>query len=117
MGVNDDGSVQGVSAFDATELLREGAVLLDVREPEEIAAGRVEAAVAIPLGELAPRLSELSRGSRIVVVCRSGSRSTVAAHALNADGFDAFNLDGGMLAWRDAGLPIVSDSGGPGFVL
>jgi rhodanese-related sulfurtransferase len=115
--VNDDGSVQGVSAFGATELLRDGAVLLDVREPEEIAAGRAEAAVAIPLGELAPRLGELSRSSKIVVVCRSGSRSTVAAHVLNTDGFDAFNLDGGMLAWQEAGLPIVSDSGGPGFVL
>jgi rhodanese-related sulfurtransferase len=107
-----DVSVEGVTA-----LLGDGAVLLDVREPEETAAGRIESAVAIPLGELAQRLDELPSDTTIVVVCRSGNRSSVATRALNATGFDAVNVAGGMLAWRDAGLPLVSDASGAAIVL
>ncbi len=113
----DDRSVREVGIADATGLLREGALLLDVREPEEIAAGRADQAVTIPLGDLALRLNELPTDSTIVVVCRSGNRSSIAARTLKTEGYDAINLAGGMLAWQDAGLPIVADSGGPGFVL
>ncbi len=103
--------------MEATALLRDGGVLLDVREPEETASGHAESAVTIPLGELGERLGELSCDATIVVVCRTGNRSSVAASALNASGFDAVNLVGGMLAWQDAGLPIASDGGGGGVVL
>lgn len=111
------GSVRSVNVADARALLSGGAVLVDVREPEETATGRAESVVTIPLGELAQRLGELSLDATIVVACRTGNRSSVAARALNAAGYDAVNLDGGMLAWQDAGLPIVSDAGGRGVVL
>lgn len=110
-------TVPGVDVAEASALLRDGAVLLDVREPEETISGRAESAVTIPLGDLAERARELPPDAKIVVVCRAGNRSAFAAHALNVAGYDAVNLEGGMLAWRDAGLPIVSEGGGQGIVL
>jgi rhodanese-related sulfurtransferase len=109
--------VRQVSASQANVLVEDGAVLLDVREPEETASGRAGVAVTIPLGELTERVDELSNDRTIVVVCRTGNRSLIAASALKMAGFDAVNLDGGMLAWQDAGLPIVSDGGRQGIVL
>lgn len=126
MRPDGDGRVSGdtssrpprdVSVAEAIVLMRDGALLVDVREPEETAAGHVESAVTIPLGELAARSDELSNDTTVVAVCRSGNRSSVAARALSASGFEAVNLDGGMLAWQDEGLPIASDGGGPGIVL
>ncbi len=77
--------------------------LVDVREPEEVAAGTLPGAVNIPLGELPARVGELDRGRRVVLLCRSGGRSTQAAEFLSASGFgDVVNLAGGMLAWTDA---------------
>jgi rhodanese-related sulfurtransferase len=109
--------VPAVSAVQAEALVSQGAVLLDVREPEETASGRAEGAMTVPLGELAQRLGELPGDVTFVVVCRTGNRSSIATGALDAAGFDAVNLDGGMLAWQDAGLPVVSEDGGPGIVL
>ncbi|MGA8296742.1 MAG: rhodanese-like domain-containing protein [Acidimicrobiales bacterium] len=113
--MNDD-AVPSVDVGRAATLLRADAVLLDVREPEEFVAGRAENAVAIPIGELALRTGELSKDDTIILVCRTGSRSALATVALNAAGFHAFNLEGGMVAWQDANLPVVSDAG-PGIVI
>ena len=90
--------------------------LIDVREPDEWEAGRIEGARHIPLGELGNRLGEIDRGRPVVAVCRSGSRSGKAADALRARGYDAENLDGGMQAWEQAGLPFSAPDGGPGRV-
>ena len=92
----------------------EGALLLDVREGGEWAAGHAPGAVHLPLGLLARQRPE--RGRRIVVVCRTGSRSARATEALNQWGYDAVNLADGMKAWAAAGLPVVTDDGGPGTV-
>ena len=73
--------------------------LIDVREPDEVAAGTLPGAVNIPLGELPDRLGELDKARRVVVLCRSGGRSTQAAEFLTGQGFtDVVNLEGGMLA-------------------
>lgn len=73
--------------------------LIDVREPFEVAAGTLPGAINIPLGELPARMSELDPNRRVVLLCRSGGRSTAAAQALTAAGFtDVVNLSGGMLA-------------------
>jgi rhodanese-related sulfurtransferase len=75
--------------------------LIDVREPKEVAAGTIDGAKNIPLGQLPDRLSELASDRRVVVLCRSGGRSTKAAEFLTASGFsDVVNLEGGMLAYE-----------------
>jgi len=106
-----------VDPIAADEAAVDGALLLDVREPAEFAAGHAPGAVLVPLGELEARHGELPRDRPIVCVCRSGSRSAFAAEALVAAGYDAVNLAGGMLAWAVEGLAITTDDGRAGTVL
>jgi rhodanese-related sulfurtransferase len=95
-----------VSPRAAEALVREGARLIDVREPEELVEdGRIPGAEHIPLAQLSDRAAGLA-GDRILVVCRSGARSGMAADALRASGFDAANVDGGILRWERDGLPV-----------
>lgn len=81
--------------------------LLDVRRDEELRGdlGRLEDAVHIPLDLLRDRLDALPRDKPVVSVCRSGRRSAMATTILRREGFDAANVAGGMLRWRDLGLP------------
>jgi rhodanese-related sulfurtransferase len=90
-------------------------LVIDVREPDEFTGplGHVAGARSIPLARLAARAAELdaeldaSAGRPIIVVCRSGVRSTTAAAILTSLGYEAVaNLKGGMLAWSDLGLPV-----------
>lgn len=81
--------------------------LVDVRYDKEWQAGHIEGAVHIPEDDLEDRLGEIDRSRPVVTVCRAGTRSEDAAEWLRAHGFDAQNLDGGMLAWKWAGLPIT----------
>ena len=88
---------------DYAAVLSAGAQFVDVREPEEFASGSLPGATNIPLGQLNHRLDELDPKHRVVVLCRSGGRSTQAAQALTAAGFgDIVNLAGGMLAFQEA---------------
>jgi len=107
-----------VDPVEADRLVREGAVLLDVREPFEWRSGHAPKARHIPLGDLARRVRELPPGKHVVVVCRSGNRSARAAAALaQAHDRSASNLRGGMRAWAAAGLPVVGKGGRPGSVV
>lgn len=100
---------------EASRLVADGQVLLlDVREPFEWAAGHAPDAVHVPMGQLTRETVE--EGTPVVVVCRSGNRSGVAAQALAAVGYRAWNLVGGMKAWSAAGLPVVRADGTPGQV-
>ncbi len=83
------------------------ALLLDVREDDEWAAGHAPAALHVPLGDR-PR-THLPAGRCVLAICRSGNRSATAAAVLLALGSDARNVRGGMLAWRAAGLPVTAD--------
>lgn len=74
-------------------------VVIDVREAEEVAEGRVPGSLHIPLGELDQHLDELDRTKRYMMVCRSGGRSGKATEYLESQGFDASNMEGGMLDW------------------
>lgn len=85
-------------------------VVLDVRTPEEFAAGHVVGARNIPHTEIAGRLAELgeARERDVVVYCRSGRRSELALEALRAAGFTRlFHLDGDWLRWSAEKLPAV----------
>jgi rhodanese-related sulfurtransferase len=106
-----ESAVPQLAPAEVEELAATGtARLLDVREPAEWAAGRISGAVWIPLGELAARLDEVPDGP-LVVVCRSGVRSDLAAEALRERGRDASNLAGGMIAWVAAGRPLEPAGG------
>ena len=98
----------------AHELAREGALLLDVREPEEWRAGHIAGSVHVPLGELDP--TDVPRDVPVVAVCRSGNRSGSAAVALRAPGHQVVNRAGGVSARHRAGLDLVTDDGRPGQV-
>jgi rhodanese-related sulfurtransferase len=98
-----------ISVHEAAERIAAGAVLVDVRQPEEWNAAHIAGATLIPLGELAARAGEIPSDGPVVVVCRSGNRSSMATEALRAAGYDAYNLEGGMIAWTATGLPTVED--------
>lgn len=93
--------------------------IVDVREPNEWLAGRIDGAVHIPLNDI------LAGGERgvldperpVVLVCKTGNRSEVATLMLKARGFDAHNLEGGMEAWQAEGLPFLDEEGAPGRVV
>jgi glyoxylase-like metal-dependent hydrolase (beta-lactamase superfamily II)/rhodanese-related sulfurtransferase len=91
------------------QVLREpgpGPLLLDVRSPIEFESERIEGAVNVPLDALAARLDEIPESADLVVVCRTGVRATIAAESLARAGRRARVLDGGVLAWRRARLPL-----------
>jgi len=96
--------------------LPEGVVVLDVREPEEWAAGHIEGAVHIPLGTLPVRLGDLPDAQQLLVVCKAGGRSAQACMYLGQQGHAVVNLAGGMLEWEAAGRPMVSETGEAPFV-
>jgi rhodanese-related sulfurtransferase len=94
------------------ELLRDtDAQLVDVRTPEEHEAGRITGDEHIELSELPAEAGRLDRRRPLVFYCRSGARSAMATSAFREAGFDAFNLDGGLLAWVASGLPIEPEDG------
>ncbi len=88
------------------------AVLVDVREPDEWAAGHAPGAVLAPLSALTSgqTLPKTAQGRPVVAICRSGRRSREAAALLTARGADAVDVIGGMRAWAQAGLPVVAES-------
>lgn len=80
-------------------------MLVDVREPDEFAAGHAVGAVNIPLGQVESRLSELPADGTVHVICQSGARSARATAMLTGHGVDAVNVLGGTTAWIRSGLP------------
>lgn len=101
---------------EAAERLRDGAVLLDVRDDDEWAAGHAPKARHVPLARLSTAASDL-RGREVLTVCRGGGRSARAARALAEAGVEVRNVAGGMSSWASAGLPVVRDDGSPGTVI
>ena len=81
--------------------------LVDVRDHDEWDAGHIDGAVHVPAYQLGERVEELDRSRPVVTVCRAGTRSDEAAEWLRGQGFQAESLDGGMLSWKWAGLPIT----------
>ena len=104
--------VPSFSVAEAIRFLESGATILDVRELDEWRLGRIEGAILIPLGDLPDRVDEIPDGA-ILCVCRTGSRSRIAAEFLIQKGHQAVNLDGGVLAWFLDGEPLVADHDHP----
>jgi len=96
----------------ARELIEAGDVqLVDVREPHEWDAGRIAGARHIEIERLPSEAESLDRDRPVLFYCRSGSRSTMAAAAFRRAGYDAYSVDGGLLAWDRRGLPLEPDDG------
>lgn len=87
--------------------------LFDVRQPDEYEEGHVPGARLVPLADVPDRTGEFPTDGPVYVVCRSGGRSASAVAFLRSAGVDAVNVDGGTLAWIEAGHPVV-EGGEPG---
>ncbi|MDP1635318.1 MAG: rhodanese-like domain-containing protein [Gallionellaceae bacterium] len=93
-----------ITAVELSEWLKEETradpLLLDVREPDEFAAYRIEGSTLIPMRAIPARMHELDRATDVVMICRSGARSYHAGMFLKQNGFErVYNLAGGVIAW------------------
>ncbi len=87
-----------------------GALVVDVREPDEYARGHVPGAQLLPLGDLPVRMQELPRDQTLYLICQGGGRSGKAADLLTAAGYDVRSVAGGTTGWTEAGGQVTSGS-------
>jgi len=109
--MGEAGEPREVSREEARKLLEDGAQLVDVRADHEWDAGRIPGASHVPLAELAQRAGEIEKERPVVVYCRGGNRSSMAAAALVEAGYDASKLSEGITGWAEAGLPVDPEGG------
>lgn len=100
-----------ISAQDASRLLQEGATLVDIREPDEHARERIPGARSLPLSQLQEVGLTVTKGHPVLFHCRSGARTAGNADRLaeKAGNCEAFMVEGGLDAWKKAGLPVAMD--------
>jgi rhodanese-related sulfurtransferase len=106
-----DSDYGNVDVAEARDLIGEkgGLVILDVRTVSEYESGHLEGAINIPVEALSGRLSELNPNDELLVYCRTGNRSTTAVGILSENGYERiYHMDGGIVAWENAGFPTVS---------
>ena len=94
-----------IDIHEAKKRIDAGDLLLDVREQDEYDEAHIPGSTLTPLSEFANRYEELPQDRDVVVYCRSGSRSAQAVNFLNDKGYDATNVEGGILAWKRADYP------------
>ena len=87
------------------------AQLVDVRRPEEVEAGHIADSVHIEMTEVGARTDEIDRDRPVIFYCRVGSRSAFVTEAFRNAGYDAHNMEGGLQAWADQGLPLEPEDG------
>ena len=104
--------IEEINVDQLADLREEGAVVLDVRSPEEYVEVRVPGVLLIPLPDLADRYGEIPPADTVYVICRSGARSMRASEFLATRGRSAVNVAGGTLAWIESGRPVDSGPGG-----
>ena len=109
---NNDNIVSVSAPEFKKEIKSDSVQLVDVRTPQEYAEGHIDGALNIDVQsddfkELAQR--ELSKDSTVLVYCRSGRRSLDAAEMLTRLGYNVVNLKGGIIEWKEDGLPLVSE--------
>jgi len=111
-------SIREISPQEALQRQQVGALLLDVREGYEQATGMAAGAVALPLGEVAQRISDVApdKACEILAICAHGQRSLRAAYALQQLGYSNLaSVAGGTVRWIDEGLPMAKAGGDEDF--
>ncbi|AGH98906.1 rhodanese-like domain-containing protein [Micavibrio aeruginosavorus] len=109
-------SVKVIDAKTAHDWLSSGeAILIDVREADEFSAEHIACAASVPLSRIPELFDQMHvpKGRKIIFQCLMGGRGSRACAALPADKnkiYDVYNIDGGIIAWKDAGLPVVVSS-------
>ncbi len=107
-------SLKSISPQAASELVNQGAVLVDIRAANEHARERIATACHVPMDRLRSGGLPLDGAPAVIFHCRSGNRTRVNASVLGAcTAGDAYVLEGGLDAWKKAGLPVVADASQP----
>ena len=108
--MNSQSNKASITATELQSLLNSSTCqVVDVREPVEHAEEHLSNALLIPLGDIGKRCGELDRSRPVVIHCRGGVRGAKAADKLRQLGFsDVRNLEGGLMAWKEAGFPVVT---------
>lgn len=108
----------------AMEWLQSGeAVLVDVREPDEFKAEHIAYALSLPLGMLDKQFAALlsvPSGKKILFQCRHGNRSKKACDTvagIGDEGYEVYNVEGGIMGWKEAALPVVEGARNAGFTI
>jgi rhodanese-related sulfurtransferase len=112
--IDTEGTAHGgeLPAEQLAEMLEKGDVdLIDVRREHEWDAGHIPGARRVEVNDLPAEAEKLDRERPVVLYCRSGSRSELAADALREGGFDVQALEGGISAWAKEGRPLEPDGG------
>ena len=102
--------IQHVTPKEAWELIQQGTLLVDVREGDEVAQKRYDTSryLHLALSTLPENFSQIPTNEKVIIACRSGVRSQKAIDFLLGQGYTHLaNLEGGILAWEEAGLPII----------
>lgn len=98
-----------IAPEEANDLVQNGAVLVDVRNPDEYAGGHVPTAVLMPMQTVPVRIDELRTDTPVYLVCEVGARSYRVGEFLAQQGIPSRNVVGGTSEWRAAGLPVSFD--------
>ena len=100
-----------VSASAAKQIIEGGAQVIDVRTDVEHEAGHIPGSRHVPLSDVQQESAGLDRDLPVVLYCRAGNRSGPAADAFAASGWDAHSIEGGLIAWAEAGYDLDPDGG------
>jgi rhodanese-related sulfurtransferase len=107
-----DGVLPFVTIEEAIARVTTGARIIDVRERSEWDDLHAPQAELLPMSTIGDRLDELSSEEQVLIICHSGGRSARVTASLIHAGYDAVNVEGGMLAWRAAGGAVVAGASG-----
>ena len=100
-----------VSAAEAKQIIESGAQVVDVRTEGEFEAGHIPGARNIAVADVQREAAGLDKAAAVLLYCRSGNRSGPVADAFAASGYDAHSIEGGLVAWDEAGFELEPDGG------
>jgi rhodanese-related sulfurtransferase len=107
----DSDSIEVTPEQTQTALAEDSAQVIDVREPYEWEAGRIDGALHIELERLASSAAKIDTDRPVIFHCRLGARSAMAAQAFRGVGVDAYSMAGGLERWANEGRPLAPDGG------
>lgn len=105
----DSDSIEVTPEQTQAALADDSAQVIDVREPYEWDAGRIDGALHIELEHLASNAAKIDTDRPVIFHCRLGSRSAMAAQAFRGVGIDAYSMAGGLQRWADEDRPLIPD--------